>query len=120
MAVLLSSAGPVYFDRVTGLAGGYPTLEPALLAAQVQATLWQSHLAGPGQTIAGIAAMPSLHVAVPALYALASRGWWRALWWGFTVLTIIGSVALGWHYAVDGYMGILLAWLTWRLAGWLT
>jgi hypothetical protein len=29
----------------------------------------------------------------------------------------LGSVALGWHYAVDGYAATLIAILVWRFAG---
>jgi hypothetical protein len=32
----------------------------------------------------------------------------------FAVLTFVGSVALGWHYAVDGYVGALMAYAIWR------
>ena len=31
----------------------------------------------------------------------------------------IGSVHLGWHYAVDGYASMILTWLLWRLSGWI-
>ena len=34
----------------------------------------------------------------------------------FSVLIEVGSVLLGWHYAVDGYLGALIAWAAW-LAG---
>jgi hypothetical protein len=30
---------------------------------------------------------------------------------------LLGSVHLGWHYAVDGYAGLLLGWLAWIAAG---
>ena len=29
----------------------------------------------------------------------------------------VGSVALGWHYAIDGYAGAVCAWAIWRFAG---
>lgn len=65
----------------------------------------------------GIAAMPSLHVAGQAFLAL----WLRrrhpraALFaWLVTALTFFGSLVTGWHYAVDGYAGLLLAWLSYR------
>ena len=65
----------------------------------------------------GIAAMPSLHVAGQAFLAL----WLRrrhpraALFaWLVTALTFFGSLVTGWHYAVDGYAGLLLAWLAYR------
>jgi hypothetical protein len=35
----------------------------------------------------------------------------------FAVLILLGSVHLGWHYAVDGYAGALGAALLWHLVG---
>jgi PAP2 superfamily protein len=66
----------------------------------------------------GVAAMPSLHVAVVALFAIATQRW-RGLalaMWAITALTFVGSLALGWHYAVDGYAGALIAWGCWVVA----
>jgi membrane-associated phospholipid phosphatase len=66
----------------------------------------------------GVAALPSLHVAVLALFAIATRPW-RGLsiaLWVLTAVTFVGSLALGWHYAVDGYLGVALAWGCWWVA----
>ena len=67
----------------------------------------------------GIAALPSLHVGIHCLFTL----WmWRYLRPLFaigllgTFFTFVGSVATGWHYAVDGYVGIVLAWLAYWVA----
>lgn len=60
----------------------------------------------------GVAAMPSLHVAAQVLLAIWSRGRSRVLALGFglmAVVTFLGSLVSGWHYAVDGYAGALLA-----------
>ena len=70
----------------------------------------------------GIAAMPSLHVGGHWLLLLwirrRARPWLLPAALG-TALTLIGSVVTGWHYAVDGYVGILIAtlayWAAWRL-----
>lgn len=66
----------------------------------------------------GIGAMPSLHVAAHAFLALFA--WKRSRPLGIffaaaTALTFYGSLVTGWHYAVDGYAGLLLAALCWRL-----
>ena len=67
----------------------------------------------------GIAALPSLHVAAHWLFALwvwrFARRWfpWLAL---ATALTFFGSLATGWHYAIDGYAGMLLAWAVFAIA----
>jgi membrane-associated phospholipid phosphatase len=66
----------------------------------------------------GVAALPSLHVGLLALFAIAT--WrWRMLaivLWLLTAVTFVGSLALGWHYAVDGYAGLALAALVWLVA----
>ena len=68
----------------------------------------------------GIAAFPSLHVGIVALFTFfiwkvnRTCGIAMAL---YTLLIQAGSVLLGWHYAVDGYFGIILAYLLFRLAG---
>lgn len=59
----------------------------------------------------GIAAFPSLHVGIHFLLALWALRLARPLFVPFllgTFLTLIGSVLTGWHYAVDGYAGLLL------------
>lgn len=54
------------------------------------------------------------------LLALWARRRHRPLSVLFTVLTaatFVGSLVTGWHYAVDGYTGLLLAWAGARLSG---
>ena len=71
---------------------------------------------------AGIAAMPSLHVAVAAMCFLACYDYARSAWlkWaaGLFALTIfVGSVHLGWHYVSDGIVGMALVTLVWWATG---
>ncbi|VAX19593.1 hypothetical protein MNBD_NITROSPINAE03-1002 [hydrothermal vent metagenome] len=93
-------------------------------AKSFQDALWVSRarfLSDNGQPgmFYGIAAMPSLHVAVVALIALfffpvsSILGVIGSL---YAVIMLIGSVLLQWHYAVDGYAGIALALIVWRLS----
>jgi membrane-associated phospholipid phosphatase len=66
----------------------------------------------------GIAAMPSLHVAAQAFLAFFARRRSRLLSLLFaaaTVVTMFSAVVSGWHYAVDVYAGLLLAWVCVRL-----
>jgi hypothetical protein len=63
----------------------------------------------------GIAAMPSLHVGAHWFFALWARRHARRFFLPCliaTAITFLGSIATGWHYAVDGYVGMLLAWGT--------
>ena len=67
------------------------------------------------------AAMPSLHVGLHFFFFLWSRRRARPLVVFFalaTVLTFMGSILTGWHYAVDGYVGMLLAWICYRIGRW--
>ncbi len=69
----------------------------------------------------GIAAMPSLHVGVHFFFFLWARRRARPLAVFFalaTALTFAGSLLTGWHYAVDGYVGMLLAWICFRIGQW--
>ena len=71
----------------------------------------------------GVAAMPSLHVGVDVLLLVWCRRRARALApfaLGVLLLHVLGSVATGWHYAVDAWAGaalaLLAAWAAGRLA----
>jgi len=123
VAWLGSSAGPCFYNLVhpNGDGAAYALqLERlralGLVATGIQDQLWRAHVHAPTDLLAGIAAFPSLHVAVPALLALSLP----RLRWPLIVLTastMIGSVVLLWHYAVDGYAGVLGALLCWWAAG---
>jgi hypothetical protein len=131
MAAELASAGPVYYGRITGLADPYTPLMDYLRAAnatspvpalEVQELLWRWYADGVIMPGAGISAMPSLHVAVAFSFVLLGQAYDRRLalaGWVFTLLILIGSVHLGWHYAIDGYVAIIATWLLWHGVGWL-
>ncbi|AZO71708.1 MAG: hypothetical protein E5V92_04060 [Mesorhizobium sp.] len=71
----------------------------------------------------GISAFPSVHVATATLNAIYLWRFGRVLRWGSIVFLIaiqLGSVHLGWHYAVDGYVSILGTSAIWAAAGWLS
>jgi len=134
-AIVFASAGPVYYDRVleVGVGGPYAPLMDYLADAErrtgplsalrIQEFLWTGYAAGGRPFGTGISAFPSLHIASTAWFALcvgrASRRWAAALW-GMTAFMLIGSVHLGWHYAVDGYAALLamigIWWCCGRLA----
>ena len=61
----------------------------------------------------GIAAMPSLHVAAQAFFAFFARRRSRTLFLLYaaaTALTMFAAIVSGWHYAIDVYAGLFLAW----------
>ena len=62
----------------------------------------------------GVAAMPSLHVGAQAFLMFFARRRSRAVFLIFAVLTAVTfftAVASGWHYAIDGYVALVLAWV---------
>ncbi len=128
-ATALSSAGPVYFGRITGVADPFAPLMAYLQsvneiypvgALNAQELLWKIYQGGGNAPGSGISAMPSLHVAMVFLFALVG---WRSgtvpgiVLTAYAVVIFIGSVHLGWHYAIDGYVGIAGTWLIWKFAG---
>lgn len=129
MGLIFSSAGPCYFGRLVNGPDPYAGLMSDLVEANrhypvfaliAQDLLWQSYLEGRG-VVSGISAMPSMHVATSCLLFLCARAsgphWLSWSCAAFGVVIFAGSVMLGWHYAVDGYAGILIALLAWWLAG---
>lgn len=129
-ATAFSSAGPPYYHHVLPEGGDpfRPLLtylqalhdEYYLYAADIQATLWASHRGGTPGVVSGISAFPSMHVAAVTIYVFLGFAVHRLLGWAFLVFlaaTLVGSVHLGWHYAVDGYVAIVMAAAIWWLAG---
>lgn len=135
VAYALSSAGPCYFGFVSEGADPFAPLmdylrqvhrSHGLIAVYVQQELWADYVRGSANLVMkGISAMPSVHVALPVLYALAGWRVHRGVGIAFTayaLLIFIGSVHLGWHYAVDGYVSAVLVaglwWVSGRISRW--
>ena len=89
----------------------------------VREALWLDYKMVFEGTISGISAMPSLHNAMCVLLFLAARNIDRRLAAAaaiFALLIFIGSVHLGWHYAIDAYISLFGVLVIWKLAGFLT
>jgi hypothetical protein len=131
LAFLLPSAGPCFYDHFVGPNPGFTELMRRLADAQaatgsqftslaIQSELL-SHYGSQSLIVgAGISAMPSVHNALSVLFALAAfkinriAGWVAA---AYAVLIWLGSIYLGWHYAIDGLAAALLTLAIWPLAG---
>jgi hypothetical protein len=132
LATLFASAGPVYFSNVTGAPNPYqPMLDYlqevdvryGLFARAIHAELWQAFTAP--SSVSMITAFPSVHVTFASLLACACfrmNFWLRYLSIAYAVAIFAGSIWLGWHYSVDGYVGALVALASWKaarnLTGW--
>jgi len=124
-ALALSSAGPLFDHRIFGgtdFAGLREVLHRrgAMLALAESDAMWASLESGRPTLVAGISAMPSIHVAISAWMALAAGVMARrAAPWAiaYTALIWIGSVQLGWHYFSDGLAGVLGIIAVWLFAG---
>lgn len=129
-ATWLSSAGPCYYGRIVGTPDPYAPLMSylrsvdeiySIWALGAQEMLWGNYQMRDVMVGSGISAMPSMHVAIATLFALVC---WRVRrWLGiamtiYAVIIMIGSVHLGWHYAVDGYLGAAGMLAIWCIVGW--
>ena len=125
LATVFSSAGPPYF-QVFGYGNTFAPLFDSLREFSKTSPVWvlevQDKLLdgyyndGP---LKGISAMPSMHVAVTvmlAIYGFQYRRWAGWLLALFALLIQVGSVQLGWHYAIDGYAGAVLAAGCWMIS----
>jgi hypothetical protein len=124
LAVWFSSAGPCFYGRLGFTPDPYADLMAYLhgvnevlpiWALPVQDELWRGYTDN-SIIVRGISAMPSMHNASALLYALAgyqvSRFAGRLLS-VHAILIFIGSIHLGWHYAVDSYLAWALTLVIW-------
>lgn len=134
LAAVFSSAGPCFFGE--GRLGLSPDPYAGLMsylrevneyipvwAIATQDILWS--LREQQSAFGGVSAMPSMHNATALLFVLASKGlplWIRRLLILHAALVFLGSVHLGWHYAVDAYLAwgvtLLVWWVVKPLSAW--
>lgn len=106
-----SSAGPVYWSRI-GLGDRFDAVVDGMPRGSRWAAdyLWNNYAIDASAVGSGISAMPSLHVAMGAWIAIAFRKTvFAPLAFAYWALVFLGSVAIGWHYFVDGLVGSLMA-----------
>jgi hypothetical protein len=128
-AAVFSSAGPVFYAEVTGDSETFGNLmrylhtvdsQSPLPSMEIRDRLWRAYLGSTGDMASGISAMPSLHVAIVTLCAIS--GWYvnrlvGGLMTLFAIVIFIGSIHLGWHYAIDGYASALATAAIWIAVG---
>lgn len=127
-ATLLASVGPCYYSLFYG-SNDFADLMTYLRSANehypiwaltTQEMLYDSYKQANAQIGSGISAIPSLHVAVATLLAIFAWNVSRAAGiaaTAFAAIIAVGSVHLGWHYAVDGYISMIATPPIWWLSG---
>ena len=137
LAFLLPAAGPCFYLPLVGPSDPYQALmnqlaaDQASLGSPLSALVFQDRLlslfGGGTLTVGGgISAMPSVHNGLAILFAFAAFRIGHKAGWAMTAyaaLIWIGSIHLGWHYAIDGIASLALASGIWvaagRVADWL-
>jgi hypothetical protein len=124
-ATLLASAGPIFFDRLSGggdfaLLGETLQRRGASMALAESGLMWSAMASDHPGLVAGISAVPSLHVAISlwmflAARTIAPRAAGLAL--VYFILIWLASVQLGWHYVGDGLAGAIGMLAIWAVAG---
>ncbi|MCC5977726.1 MAG: phosphatase PAP2 family protein [Salinarimonas sp.] len=129
-ALILSSAGPCFYGlmfpyRDNPYAPLMTYLQQAdeiyrVRALDMQDLLWEQFEAGDLRPGGGISATPSMHVAISTLLTLLA--WRVSRWLGiaatlFLLVTLVATVHLGWHYAIDGYISLAVVPAIWAFAG---
>lgn len=108
---LLPAGGPIFYEAM-GYGPRFADITPTPETAGVAQYLWATYSTGSFGAGSGISAMPSMHVTMAAWMVIASAVIAArilvpvALACG--VVTML-SVALGWHYALDGIVGGIVA-----------
>jgi hypothetical protein len=124
LATAFASVGPCYYGTWVPGADPFAPLmaelrdvhrAAPLFSIQSQKILWAG-FTGHGVPL-GVSAMPSVHVGLTAVMALALKGRWRGVGAVFLVAILVGSVRLGWHYAIDGYVSVIVVAMIWSATG---
>lgn len=129
LGTVFSSVGPCFYGKLLPGVDPYGPLmawlnevnqSHTIFALTAMNELWKNYQTGTG-LINGISAMPSMHVGTSILFAIlgfaAGKKWLGYLFSVFAALIFVGSIHLGWHYAIDGYLGAAVALVCWWLAG---
>ena len=125
-ALAFSSVGPVLYERfyhVDRFADLMAAIRSSAIGEYMELAsgyLFENYVDDGSRPGTGISAMPSVHLAVATLNALLLTRFGRipgAIGWAYVGAILAGSVYLGWHYAIDGYVSIAVVAIIWRGVG---
>lgn len=127
LAGLFLSGGPVFYQNLVGsnrfraLTAHLETLPADSPGNKARRWLWKNYEHDFSGFGTGISAFPSIHLAFATLLALVAFRLDRRLGYlavAYLAVILVGSVHLGWHYAIDGYASIIVTALIWKAVGW--
>jgi len=119
-ALVFMSAGPIFYGQVTGDLHRYGQMHSYLQShgmARGAQHLWDVFQRGAIEPGAGISDFPSMHVAISTLatcLAWSVNRWLGGVMTAFTVLIVLSSAYLGWHYMVGDYVVVPTVVGLWR------
>jgi hypothetical protein len=130
-AFLMPSAGPCFYEALVGNSATFHDLAQSLHRVEIETgstltSLNNQHLLlelRHRDTLAvggGISAMPSVHNGLAMLFALGAFGINRRAGYVVAVyaaLIWVGSIHLGWHYALDGLVALAMTLVLWTICG---
>jgi len=118
LAGIFLSAGPAFYGAVTGdtarfadqlaFLAGHDSMNSA---ATYQHYLWMLYVKGDAGFASGISAFPSVHVGtvtMTALFAAEHSRRLAAIAFTYLAVILVSSVYLGWHYAIDCYVSLVV------------
>lgn len=120
-ALLGIPSAPEFAGLMEKLAQADRDTNGAMSALAWQKMLWEGYTSQIYQFGRGISAMPSLHNAIAVLYIFVGFRFGKLLGWvmvAYAVIIFVGSIHLGWHYAVDGIVAALGMWGIWKVVDW--
>lgn len=132
LAWFMPSAGPCFYADYVGPQASFAELARQLDAVRalygpdaLASHTAQAHLrfafGNPDLIVGGgISAMPSVHNGLSVLFAIAGFSINRKLGWclsAYALVIWLASIHLGWHYAVDGLVSIVLTLFIWKAMG---
>jgi len=117
LANLHSPIAPEFAGLMTRLKAASDPADIIAQALEWQDMLWRGYETRTYAFGMGISAMPSLHNAISALYVFLGFRFGRLAGLvasAYFAAIFVGSIHLGWHYAVDGVIAVIFMAIIWK------